>query len=152
MIVVAIIGILAAIAIPQYQTYVAKSQVSRVVSETGSQKTAVEDCLNNGQTGVGKPTDATNCGGTASASNLLSNTGNTMNGAKPTTATDGGVPLLSIDTTSTTAVATLESTFGTSASAAIATKTVTWTRDNTGSWKCATTADKKYAPAGCPGA
>lgn len=32
MIVVAIIGILAAIAIPQYQTYIAKSQVSRAVS------------------------------------------------------------------------------------------------------------------------
>ena len=32
MIVVAIIGILAAIAIPQYQTYTAKSQVTRAVS------------------------------------------------------------------------------------------------------------------------
>src|SRR5690349_6150899 len=126
MIVVAIIGILAAIAIPQYQTYVAKSQVSRVVSETGSQKTAVEDCLNNGQTTPGAATDATHCGGTATASNLLSNTGNTMNGTKPATATDGGVPLLTIDTTSATAVAVLESTIGTSASAAIQTKKVTW--------------------------
>ncbi|BEP39503.1 pilin [Variovorax sp. V15] len=152
MIVVAIIGILAAIAIPQYQTYVAKSQVSRVVSETGSQKTAVEDCLNNGQTTVGAATDATHCGGTATASNLLSNTGNTMNGTKPGTATDGGVPVLAIDTTSATAVATLTSTLGTSAAAAISGKTVTWTRDNAGSWKCATTALAKYAPAGCPGA
>ncbi|WP_139033115.1 pilin, partial [Acinetobacter baumannii] len=46
MIVVAIIGILAAIAIPQYQTYIAKSQVSRAVSESGSLKTVIEDCLN----------------------------------------------------------------------------------------------------------
>ena len=152
MIVVAIIGILAAIAIPQYQTYVAKSQVARVVSETGSQKTAVEDCLNNGQTGVGKATDATNCGGTATASNLLSNTGNTLNGGKPATVADGGVPVLAIDTSSTTAVATLTSTFGTSASTAIAGKTVTWTRNPAGSWQCTTSADKKYAPAGCPGA
>ncbi len=36
MIVVAIIGILAAIAIPQYQDYVAKSQVSRAVRRTGA--------------------------------------------------------------------------------------------------------------------
>ncbi len=33
MIVVAIIGILAAIAIPQYQTYVAKSQVARAMGK-----------------------------------------------------------------------------------------------------------------------
>src|SRR5690554_5868701 len=52
MIVVAIIGILAAIAIPQYQTYVAKSQVSRVMSETGSLKTVVETCLLEGKAAV----------------------------------------------------------------------------------------------------
>lgn len=148
MIVVAIIGILAAIAIPQYQTYVAKSQVSRVVSETGAQKTIVEDCLNNGQTGVSAATDATHCGGTASASNLLSNTGNTMNGGKPATATDGGVPVLAITAADNTA--SLESTFGTSAAAAISGKKVTWERDADGSWKCSTTVDAKYAPAGCP--
>ena len=45
MIVVAIIGILAAIAIPQYQNYIAKSQVSRVMSETGALKTIIETCL-----------------------------------------------------------------------------------------------------------
>ena len=42
MIVVAIISILAAIAIPQYQTYIVRSQVSRAVSESGSIKTIVE--------------------------------------------------------------------------------------------------------------
>ena len=49
MIVVAIIGILAAIAIPQYQTYVAKSQVARAMGETGALKTAYESCLNDGK-------------------------------------------------------------------------------------------------------
>jgi type IV pilus assembly protein PilA len=50
MIVVAIIGILAAIALPQYQTYVAKSQVSRVMGEVGNLKSSVETCLLDGRT------------------------------------------------------------------------------------------------------
>ncbi|MWL90241.1 pilin [Cupriavidus sp. SW-Y-13] len=51
MIVVAIIGILAAIAIPQYQDYVAKSQLNRAFGETTAYKTAIEDQLNQGNTG-----------------------------------------------------------------------------------------------------
>ena len=53
MIVVAIIGILAAIAIPQYQNYVSKSQVSRVMSETGSLRTPAETCILDGKTTIG---------------------------------------------------------------------------------------------------
>src|SRR5690554_6280886 len=48
MIVVASIGILAAIAIPQYQHYIARSQVSRVMSEVGSIRTATENWMMNG--------------------------------------------------------------------------------------------------------
>lgn len=48
MIVVAIIAILAAIAIPQYQNYVARAAVTRAVGETGSLKSIVEDCLAQG--------------------------------------------------------------------------------------------------------
>src|SRR5699024_8031143 len=51
MIVVAIIGILAAIAIPQYQNYIAKSQVSRVMAETGALRTAIETCMMEGNLG-----------------------------------------------------------------------------------------------------
>ena len=43
MIVVAIIGIVAAIAIPQYQNYVARSQVAEALSFSGSAKTAVSE-------------------------------------------------------------------------------------------------------------
>src|SRR5690606_4326027 len=53
MIVVAIIGILAAVAIPQYQNYVARSQVARVMSETSSLRTAVETCILDGKTVIG---------------------------------------------------------------------------------------------------
>lgn len=45
MIVVAIIGILAAIAIPQYQKYVAKAQLAGAYSELASLKTGVENEL-----------------------------------------------------------------------------------------------------------
>ena len=49
MIVVAIIGILAALAIPSYQGFVAKSQVSRAVSELGAYRTAYETNLSNNE-------------------------------------------------------------------------------------------------------
>ncbi|WP_370232436.1 pilin [Marinobacter nauticus] len=48
MIVVAIIGILAAVAIPQYQDYTARTQVSRVVSEINALKSNAESIFNNG--------------------------------------------------------------------------------------------------------
>ncbi|MFN6263940.1 MAG: prepilin-type N-terminal cleavage/methylation domain-containing protein [Chromatiaceae bacterium] len=44
MIVVAIIGILAAVALPAYQTYTAKSKYSEIVNATAALKTAVELC------------------------------------------------------------------------------------------------------------
>lgn len=44
MIVVAIIGILAAVALPAYQTYTAKSKFAEVVNATAALKTAVELC------------------------------------------------------------------------------------------------------------
>jgi type IV pilus assembly protein PilA len=45
MIVVAIIGILAAVAIPQYQNYIARTQVTRAVGEVSALKTSVEEQL-----------------------------------------------------------------------------------------------------------
>lgn len=45
MIVVAIIGILAAIAVPQYQTYTKKAKFSEVVNATSGRKSFVEVCL-----------------------------------------------------------------------------------------------------------
>lgn len=49
MIVVAIMGILATLAIPSYQGYVAKTQVSRAVSELGAYRTAYETSLSNNE-------------------------------------------------------------------------------------------------------
>lgn len=51
MIVVAIIGILAAIAIPAYQDYIARSQASEGVSLSGGLKADVADNMQNGTCG-----------------------------------------------------------------------------------------------------
>ncbi|QTS87370.1 pilin [Ectopseudomonas khazarica] len=49
MIVVAIVGVLAAMAIPVYQDYVARSQVHRAYAELAAYKTSVEERLSKGQ-------------------------------------------------------------------------------------------------------
>jgi type IV pilus assembly protein PilA len=50
MIVVAIIGILAAVAIPQYQYYVSRSKWTGALHEISSTKSGIEIALNNGAT------------------------------------------------------------------------------------------------------
>ncbi|WP_227712496.1 pilin [Marinobacter zhanjiangensis] len=135
MIVVAIIGILAAIAIPQYQDYIARSQVSRVMSETGSIRTAVENCMMNGIAEA-------NCNFGWTDSNLLGET-DLQTG-------DGGAGLAAtIDLTNNTA--SLDATFGGNASSAISGDTLSWSRSNEGVWSCTTSVAAKYQPAGCSG-
>ena len=50
MIVVAIIGILAAVAIPQYQNYIARAQFSEAHSLLGSARTSVQEAIDAGRT------------------------------------------------------------------------------------------------------
>lgn len=122
MIVVAIIAILAAIAIPQYQNYVARAAVTRLVGETGAYKTAIEDCLSQGDTAC------------ANAPTVTASP--TKNGITPTVGEDG----------------TIVGTFSTSAPTVVSSGTVTWTRTAAdGSWGCAFSGDAKYAPKSCPG-
>ncbi len=139
MIVVAIIGILAAIAIPQYQNYISKSQVSRVMSEVGSMRTATETCLNDGLA-----VDECDFGWTES--NLLEG------GAPP--AADGklqGDTGLVVTFGTATTPTTLAAEFGANAAQAIDGKNLIWTRSTEGSWTCSTSVDGKYKPAGCSG-
>ena len=142
MIVVAIIGILAAIALPLYQNYIASSQVTRAMGEAGSLKTVVETCMLNGRFKPGK--DAGQCQIGATGSTIL--TGEAQSGE--TIAAGTGAPQVAINDTANTA--TITATFGNSAAAALNKKTVTWSRDAASTWTCETTADAKYAPTGCP--
>lgn len=132
MIVVAIIGILAAIAIPQYQDYVAKTQVARVVSELSAYKTAIEDRMNQGATAI----TASDVGYVQSdllsaspfAANLQPNLG----------------------------AVSYSGSIGSKANTVLTGALVTLSRDASGTWTCRTTQSTStgwkdtYAPAGCP--
>jgi type IV pilus assembly protein PilA len=128
MITVAIIGILAAVALPAYQDYVAKSKVAAALAEISPGKTAFEVAINEGKA-ISAPADI----GLSSAA-----TGNC------TTITANG---LVSDTGTGTIICTM------TGNAKVEGKTITWTRDNaTGTWSCANTAPNKYSPKSCPGA
>lgn len=131
MIVVAIIGILAAIAIPQYQDYIARSQVTRVVGEISALKTSAEEQLMRGSEPSGNLT------------------------ALGFTDSD----LISSDTVAfnTNGSGTMTATMGENASSAVSGAVITLTRTAGGAWSCGITTtptgggwDNSYAPSGCP--
>jgi len=138
MIVVAIIGILAAIAIPAYQDYIARTQVTRVVGEISALKTSVEESLMRGKyDDSGQDPITANVLG-YNQSNLVTAAGLTIDFASA----NGGQGEL---------VATL----GTDAAAAVAGAIVHIQRTAAGTWTCAIEGagagswKPSYVPAGC---
>lgn len=129
MIVVAIIGILAAIAIPQYQDYVSRSQINRAYGELSAYRTAVEEGISRGTTSFA----AADLGYVAS--NLTA--AMTLPATFP-----GGVGNLSV-------------TMGGDAAVGLAGATITLARAADGSWTCtvaqgtATNWKASFIPAGC---
>lgn len=123
MIVVAIIGILAAIAIPAYSNYQAKSKLTAGLAEISAGKTAMEELLNNGQ-GVTKASEI-------GLQDL------TQNCAITATAAAAGT-------------GTIECAIK-NAPTQVAAAKVTWTRATNGTWSCKTTGatDKTLAPKSC---
>ena len=145
MILIAIIGILAAIAIPQYQTYVAKSQVTRVMGESSYVKNIVEFCVLEGKTAIG--TANGQCNPQAPGSNLIYG-GTQGDSIPPSTGTPQVAPA-AIGFTPT-----VTSTFGYTASTVLQTaplSQVVWARAANGSWTCSSpNMAAKFKPAGCP--
>jgi type IV pilus assembly protein PilA len=154
MIVVAIIGILAAVALPQYQTYVAKSQVSRAMGEAGNLKTGIETCVLEGRTTVWSSSipqagaqAANECNLQATASSILAGA---VQGQGPAAAAGTGYPQVAI----AAGVVTITATFGTGAAASLtanpANQSLIWTRSIDGTWTCnTTTVPAKFRARGC---
>lgn len=126
MIVIAIIAILAAIALPMYQDYVAKSQVGAGLAEITPGKTNAEVLINEGLAAT--ETDVTKIGLNATTTRCDITTSVAATGVATITCTLKGNPKINGGT-------------------------VVWTRDATaGTWACSTTGganDAKYKPKGC---
>lgn len=133
MIVIAIIGILAAIAIPAYQDYIAKSQMTEAFSLTDGLKTAV--ATTKGESGACPVNSA---GGIPAATSI------------------SGKYVLSVTLTSTGGHCVMQALMKASGvNTNIESKTVYITAyDNGGSmsWDCSSDALQKYLPASCKGA
>jgi len=101
MIVVAIIGILAAIALPAYQTYTKKAKFSEVVLASGTFKTAIESCAQQAGTQTNFDAKCIDGGKNGIPADIKSGAGYLLDAAvNDGTASDGKVEIaLSGDTT-----------------------------------------------------
>ena len=125
MIVVAIIGILAAIAIPAYQDYIGRSQAAEGPALLGGLKTPITESIGNN--------------GVADGCNI------------PNGAVTKGKYLDKITATPGAGTCALVGTYAaTGVNDDVASKTITFTYTaNTGAWNCTTTLASKFAPKSC---
>ena len=140
MIVVAIIGVLAAIAIPQYQIYVVKTQSTRVINELGQLRMTVEECLQTGRTIIGLGTDE--CDPRSTASNLIVG-GSQVGVVLPN---DTGVAQIS---NPLVLESTITATVSDQVNPILIGKNIKWLRTSNGSWSCRSNIEPIYLPNSC---
>ncbi|WP_379543679.1 pilin [Psychrobacter sp. R86515] len=140
MIVVAIIGILAAIAIPQYQIYVGKTQATRVINELGQLRLTVEECLQTGRVNIGLNTN--DCDPRATASNLIIG-GSQVGVVLPN---NMGVAQITNPLVLTTGIT---ATVSTQVNPKLVGKKIKWLRTSAGSWSCSSNIEAIYLPNSC---
>ena len=126
MIVVAIIGILAAVAVPQYQTYAAKAKFAAALSEVSAGKTSFETAQASTPKALSSAEAVAAAGLSATATSNCTFSGEgAADGSGNIKCTITGGPAVVKD------------------------KVITWSRTAAGSWACATDADAVYAPPSC---
>lgn len=140
MIVVAIVGVLAAIAIPQYQIYIAKTQATRIINELGQLRMTVEECLQTGRDVIGLGTN--DCDPRASASNLIM--GASQVGLM--LPNDMGVAQI---TNPLTSITSITATVSNQVTPVLIGKKVKWLRTSNGSWNCTSSIESVYLPSSC---
>ncbi|WP_458128491.1 pilin [Pseudomonas sp. Z2-11] len=123
LIVVAIIGILATFALPQYSKYQARAKATAGLAEVSALKVPFEDVMNQGTS----PT-LDNVGGTTPTSNCT----------------------MSVSGTASVGTGTIACTL-LNAPAPVLGKTITLSRSAQGVWTCGSTAAQEFLPAGCTG-
>jgi len=138
MIVVAIIGILAAIAIPAYQQYIARSQLSRTVGEASKLKTNAETLLMEGI----YPATGVELG--YNNSNLIGNDHNDLESG------------LTIDFSTGDGSGSITALLNGDVAGVLNGAQILITRTNTGTWSCTVSPSaspgwlNNYAPDSCP--
>ena len=160
MIVVAIVGILAAVGLPAYQDYVVKSQVARAMGEVGALKVRIDTCLAESKTTLGAwntTTGISNCDWSDVKPSSLLTGAQQGNAAAPTGNT--GYPQVASGGTagaiSQSATTTIVGTFGNAASTVLkptTAYTITWSRSAVGVWTCSTSLNgtlTRFIPRGC---
>ncbi|MBD8899281.1 pilin [Rhodanobacter sp. DHG33] len=124
MIVVAIIAVLAAIAIPMYQTYVARAQATAGLSEITPGRTAYETLVNQGVVSNGSYVDVGNLGLPTDTSNCTITATTSVRGSGSIQCTLKGSP-------------------------AVSGHYINLERSSSGSWQCLSNLNANYMPSSC---